>query len=130
METKMLEISYRFDTNRSSRSGMRFSFDDTVEAARAEHCGTGETYNGLTPTTSIVVDNSTDAMAFINRHVGQSWPSWSLWYVMPSDGSGEFYHLAAHMSTVAQMKKKLGHAAQRICGQSNVGETYDANVKL
>ena len=126
----MLEISYRFDTNRSSRSGMRFTFDDTTENAHAERRGSGETYNGMTPTTSIVVDNSADALKFIDNHVGQSWSAWSLWYVMPSDGSSEFYHLAAHMSTATQMKKKLGHTAQRICGRSNFGETYDANVKL
>lgn len=130
METKMLAISYRFDTNRSSRSGMRFTFDDTTEDARSERREPGETYNGMTPTTSIVVDTSTDALAFIDKHVGQSWSAWSLWYVMPSDGSDEFYYLAAHMSTPAQMKKKLGHMAQRICGRSSLGETYDANVTL
>lgn len=125
----MLSINYRFDTSRPSRGGMKFSFAETADAATKPVRGNGPVWNGITPPTTAIMDNSTDVLAFIDGLIGTTWAAWSLWYVMPSNGGSSYYKLLPAMLPNA-VRKIDGHKAQLLCGRAESGEHYDARVDL
>lgn len=123
----MLAISYRFDTNRTSRSGMSFSFHDVDEPINSPR--RGPVFNGMTPRDITTVSTSTEALDVLSQHIGNTWPEWSLAWVMPDDAEPH-YEIAPYMP-VGNMKqlKVRGRPAQLICGRTPDG-IYDARVTL
>lgn len=122
----MLAISYSFNTNKPSKAGMKFSFVEVDKPCNASR--SGPAFNGVTPSETQTVTNSTEALEFLTACIGRTWPEWSLLWMMPEDGSEPFYRIIARALPNAA-KKWDGCRMQVICGRTPNGE-IDAMVDL
>jgi hypothetical protein len=114
---------------------MRFDLRDTDRPPAAKRRDPGPVYNGITPATFIIVDNTTDALEFIDYHIGSSWAEWSLWWLMPENELMKCYYALLPIFLPDSTKKvgrrgEVKHTAQLLCGRTRDGGFFDAKVKL